>query len=98
MAALVNASISTPNRPSPVHEAIASNGIWAPPETAILTSVLKKHCQNAGQPQVFLDVGCNIGWFCSVAAAYGCSCMAFDGSAEGEQCTAGAAHCVALLR
>jgi FkbM family methyltransferase len=65
-----------------VQENIADTGMWSPSETQVLLEILSRNCGQAGKPQLLLDVGCNVGWFCSVAAAYGCKCMAFDGSLE----------------
>ncbi len=65
-----------------VQENIAESGMWSPGETTVLKEILVRNCGNPDKPQVLVDVGCNIGWFCSVAAAYGCKCMAFDGSVE----------------
>ncbi len=65
-----------------VQENIADAGMWSPTETGILKEILTRNCGKLGKPQVLIDVGCNVGWFCSVAAAYGCQCMAFDGSVE----------------
>lgn len=66
----------------PVHEHIADTGMWSPTETQVLIEILSRTCGQFGMPQLLLDVGCNVGWFCSIAAAYGCKCMAFDGSLE----------------
>lgn len=65
-----------------VAETIAERGKWSPEETSNLIEILIRTCGQPDQPQLLVDVGCNVGWFCSVAAAYGCKCMAFDGNYE----------------
>jgi FkbM family methyltransferase len=57
--------------------------MWAPKKTAGFVEVMQRYCSS---PQnLVVDAGANIGWYCTLAVAFGCRCMAFDGNLEALQ-------------
>lgn len=58
-----------------VSETIVNTGIWEPRETVLALEVLRPG-------DVFLDLGCQIGWFSLLAAASGAYAIALDAEVE----------------
>lgn len=58
-----------------VSETIVATGIWEPPETILVAEVLRPF-------DVFLDLGCQVGWYSMLALACGATVLAIDADAE----------------
>ena len=55
-----------------VSETILATGIWEPPETILVAEVL------SSEPGLFVDLGCQIGWYSMLALACGARVIALD--------------------
>lgn len=67
-----------------VSETLLSLGVWEPQETAVLLNCFER----VPEKSWFVDFGCQVGWFSTIAALSGQQVLAFDADPE----------CVALTR
>jgi len=63
-----------------ISQTIQERGIWEPAETRLFIDVL-----NQGEPGLVLDVGCQIGWYSTLAAMYRHEVWAVDVNKENLQ-------------
>lgn len=57
----------------PVSETIRTLGVWEVSETIVLSSIFANNPDH-----VFLDIGCQLGWFSILAGEYGIPAMGFE--------------------
>jgi len=71
-----------------VSRTIGMYGIWDEPSTGLIASILDN-----GKENLFIDVGCHIGWFSKLALGKGAFVLGFDGEPEHiELCKFNAPH------
>jgi hypothetical protein len=79
-----------------VSETIVSHHVWEPRETILMLDVLTSPAaQRSPTPVMFLDIGCQIGWFSIAAMSVGARVLAVDAELENLRLVA---HSAAEMR